>query len=191
MESAIVIGSVEMVSLLITYGADVNYKTKNGNTPLLFAALHGKSDIIPLLKEAGAKANAAGTQTTSPAQTKQLSFDLSEDSASFRAVLVTLSKIIAKNGAEIFAAENDKKLKALVSDLLPQENEIATKLKQAFSCDFAQTILHATDKSYGEKENAFKKSVDKIVDEINLEKESAVSIVKLVALSLELGFGKS
>lgn len=186
LESAIVTGNAEMVSLLITYGADVNYKTRNGNTPLLFAALHGKSELVPILKDAGAISKIARKSTkAATSMTKSANSNSSENSADFNAALVALSKIITKNGAEIFAPENSKKLKAFVSDLIPQENEIAPKLKQALSCDFAQIILDATDKSDKKKENAFKKSVDNIAAETSLEKAAAVLVVKLVALSLD------
>lgn len=187
LETAIETGSAEMVSLLITYGADVNHKCKNGNTPLLFAARHQRTELVPILKDAGAVSNTAGksAQTTATAATKSANSNSSDNSADFNAALVALSKIIAKNGAEIFAPENSQKLKALVSDLIPQENEIAPKLKQALSCDFAQIILDATDKSDKKKENAFKKSGANIAAETNLEKSAAVSIVKLVALSLD------
>ncbi|MDE5580564.1 MAG: ankyrin repeat domain-containing protein [Treponemataceae bacterium] len=186
LETAIVKGNAEMVSLLITYGADVNHKCKNGNTPLLFAARHQRTELVSILKEAGAISfvPAKGTQTAVNT-TSSANPISSENSADFNAALVALSKIIAKNSAEIFAPENNQKLKALISDLIPQENEIAPKLKQALSCDFAQIILDATDKSDKKKETSFKKSVDKIAAEIGLEKSAAVSIVKLVALSLD------
>lgn len=58
LETAIETGNAEMVSLLITYGADVNHKCKNGNTPLLFAARHQRAELVPILKEAGAKNDA-------------------------------------------------------------------------------------------------------------------------------------
>lgn len=186
LEAAILTGDAEIVSLLITYGADVNYKTKNGNTPLLFAALHGELKLVPILKEAGAISfvPAKGAKTTPAVAMKSADSDLQNDSAAFNSALVALSKIIAKNGAEIFSAENSPKLKALISDLIPQENKIAAKVKQALSCGFAQIILDSTDKSDGKKEKSFKKSVDKIISETKLEKETAISIVKLVALSL-------
>lgn len=186
LESAINIGDAEIVSLLITYGADVNYKTKNGNTPLFFAALQGKLDLVPILKEAGAVSNPPRKNKTAPSSVpaNQKSSDLTDDSAAFNSALVALSKIIAKNGTEIFSAENGKKLKALISDLVPQDNEVAEKLKQALSCDFVQIILDAADKSDGKKESAFKKAGDKIVGETKLEKETATSIVKLITLSL-------
>lgn len=186
LEAAIATGDTELVSLLITYGADVNYKTKNGNTPLLFAALNGKADVVPLLKEAGEVSETPRKNKTaaSSASTNQKSSDLTDDSAAFNAVLVALSKISAKNGAEIFSAENNKKLKALVSDLVPQDNEVAVKLKQALSCDFTQIILDAADKSDSKKEKSFKKAADTIVAETKIEKDTSVLIVKLVALSL-------
>lgn len=185
--SAICLSTKEMVLFLISNGADVNHKCKNGNTPLLFAARHQRTKLVPLLKEAGAVSNAAekSAQTTAPVATSSANFNSSENSADFNAALVALSKIIAKNGAEIFSPENNQKLKAFVSDLIPQENEIAQELKQALSCDFAQIILDATDKSDKKKENAFKKSVANIAAEAGLEKEVAVLVVKLVALALD------
>lgn len=190
LETAIETGNTEIVSLLITYGADVNHKCKNGNTPLLFAARHQKTELVPILKDAGAVSNAAGksAQTTVAVATKSANSNSSKNPADFNAALVALSKIIAKNGAEIFAPENSQKLKALVSDLIPQENEIAPNLKQAFSCNFAQIILEATDKSDSKKEKSFKDAVYTIVAEVGLEKETAVLIVKLVALSLDWNF---
>ncbi|MDE6718277.1 MAG: ankyrin repeat domain-containing protein [Treponemataceae bacterium] len=186
LETAIVKGNAEMVSLLITYGADVNHKCKNGNTPLLFAAHHQRTELVSILKEAGAISfvPAKGTQTAANTMSS-VNSNSSENSADFNAALVALSKIIAKNGAEIFAPENNQKLKALISDLIPQENEIAPKLKQALSCDFAQIILDATDNSDKKKDTSFKKSGDKIAAEAGLEKSVVVSIVKLVALSLD------
>lgn len=98
------------------------------------------------------------------------SFDLQDDSAAFiNSALMALSKIVRKNGAEIFAPENSQKLKALVSDLIPQEDGIASKLRQALSCDFAQIILDATAKSDDKKEKSFGEAVDAIVAEAELE----------------------
>lgn len=185
LEAAIVTGNAEMVSLLTTYGADVNYKTKNGNTPLLFAALHKKTELVPLLKEAGAVASASGKDTQNPAATSHVGSDLQDDSSDFNAALVALSKIIAINGAEILSDENSQKLKAFVSDLIPLGNETAAKLKQTLPCGFAQIILSSDGQGDSQKEKAFKESVDKIVAETELGKETAVSIVKLVALSLD------
>ena len=111
--------------------------------------------------------------------------DVQDDSADFNAALVALSKIIARNGAEILSAENSQKLKAFVSDLIPLGNETAAKLKQTLPCGFAQIILSSDGQGDSQKEKAFKESVDKIVAETELGKETAVSIVKLVALSLD------
>ena len=184
LEAAIVTGNAEMVSLLITYGADVNYKTKNGNTPLLFAALHQKTELVPLLKEAGAVASVSGKDTQNLAATSHVGSDLQDDSSDFNAALVALSKIIAKNGVEILSAENSQKLKALVSDLIPLGNETARTLKQALPCGFTQIIQDANGGSDSKKETACKESVGKIVAKTGLMKAAAVAVVKLVALSV-------
>ncbi|MCH5283516.1 MAG: ankyrin repeat domain-containing protein [Treponema sp.] len=184
LEAAIVSGKAEMLSLLITYGADVNYETKNGNTPLLFAALHKQIKLVPILKEAGAVSVVSAKSVQSSVKMSKATADSQNDATDFNAALVSLSKIIAKNSAEILSSENNQKLKALVSDLIPQENEIASKLKQAFSCDFTQIILDSDGKSDSKKEKAFKDAVDKIITKTKLKKNIAISIVRLVALSL-------
>ena len=185
LEAAIVSGKAEMLSLLITYGADVNYETKNGNTPLLFAALHKQIKLVPILKEAGAVSVVSAKSVQSSVEMSKATTDSQNDAADFNAALVSLSKIIAKNSAEILSSENNQKLKALVSDLIPQENEIASKLKQALSCDFTQIILDSDGKSDSKKEKAFKDAVDKIITKTKLKKNIAISIVRLVALSLD------
>ena len=184
LEAAIVTGNAEMVSLLITYGADVNYKTKNGNTPLLFAALHQKTELVPLLKQAGAVASVSGKDRQNLAATSHVGSDLQDDSSDFNAALVALSKIIAKNGVEILSAENSQKLKALVSDLIPLGNETAKTLKQALPCGFTQIIQDANGGSDSKKETACKESVGKIVAKTGLMKAAAVAVVKLLALSV-------
>ena len=187
LEFAIVTGNAEMVSLLITYGADVNYETQNGNTPLTFAALHGKSEIVPILKEAGAiiSASSKNKSARNSSMQKQSDSNLSENSEDFNVALVALSKIIAKNGAEIFSSENNQKLKALVLDFIPDENEFAETLKDALSCDFSHIIFDATDKDDHKRGEVLKKSIDKIVSETSVERNCAVLIAKLVALSLD------
>lgn len=69
-----------------------------------------------------------------------------------------------------------------------KENEIAAKLSQVLSCDFAQIIFDANDKSDDKKVKACNEAVDKIIGEANLEKRTAALIVKLLALSLEWDF---
>ena len=185
LEAAIVSGKAEMLSLLITYGADVNYETKNGNTPLLFAALHKQIKLVPILKEAGAVSVVSAKSVQSSVKMSKATADSQNDATDFNAALVSLSKIIAKNSAEILSSENNQKLKALVSDLIPQENEIASKLKQALSCDFTQIILDSDGKSDSKKEKAFKDAVDKVITKTKLKKNIAITIVRLVALSLD------
>jgi ankyrin repeat protein len=56
--------SLEVVSFLVSKGADVNVKSKNGNTPLYSAARFGKTEIAQFLLEHKADINivsAAGT----------------------------------------------------------------------------------------------------------------------------------
>ena len=53
--SAIYAGSAEMVQTLIDLKANVNFRTKDGDTPLKAAAKGDQTDLIEILKAAGAK----------------------------------------------------------------------------------------------------------------------------------------
>ena len=48
-------GHAENVACLIAAGADINAKSKSGETALKFAEMSDRKDIIDLLKENGAK----------------------------------------------------------------------------------------------------------------------------------------
>ena len=56
---------IEIVKLLITYGADVNIKDKNGLTALMWAARKGHHDIVESLLNAKAKKNMKSNQNLS------------------------------------------------------------------------------------------------------------------------------
>lgn len=56
-------GNYEMVSYLISKGANVNTKENLGDTPLMKAALMGKLDMVKLLVDKGADVNAMNTLT--------------------------------------------------------------------------------------------------------------------------------
>lgn len=45
---------IEAINLLIDMGADVNAKNKLGNTALHWAVKNGRTEIVKLLKDAGA-----------------------------------------------------------------------------------------------------------------------------------------
>lgn len=55
--TAIQRGYFNMVESLISQGADVNYSTMQGNTPLTFAISAGNMDILKLLLQNGADPN--------------------------------------------------------------------------------------------------------------------------------------
>ncbi len=48
-------GQTEAVKALLAKGADVNAKGREGETALMWAEKHGRSEIVQLLKQAGAK----------------------------------------------------------------------------------------------------------------------------------------
>jgi len=55
---AVIVGDVEKVKDLLTNGAEVDVRDKNGMTPLLLAARKGNSEIVRLLLAHGANVNA-------------------------------------------------------------------------------------------------------------------------------------
>lgn len=57
-------GNVEGVRLLIAAGADVNYRTKEGETPLHRAALGGNVEMTKMLIDAGADVNVETKQSS-------------------------------------------------------------------------------------------------------------------------------
>ena len=59
------VGHEDTVQMLLAYGADVNAKTDEGVTPLLYAALNGHLKVVDLLIKHGADVNARGTRGNS------------------------------------------------------------------------------------------------------------------------------
>ena len=55
-----------MAELLLTSGANVNARTRNGNTPLHSAAFYGHMEIAELLLARGADVNAKTQNGTTP-----------------------------------------------------------------------------------------------------------------------------
>jgi len=53
-------GDIEMVQLLIKGGANIEARSKSGNTPLICAAHHGKTEIVKILLERNADIEAKG-----------------------------------------------------------------------------------------------------------------------------------
>ncbi|XP_029680078.1 ankyrin repeat and KH domain-containing protein 1-like [Formica exsecta] len=50
-------GHVDIVSLLIAHGADVNAQSTTGNTPLMYGCAGGHEEVVRVLLEAGANVN--------------------------------------------------------------------------------------------------------------------------------------
>jgi ankyrin repeat protein len=86
-------GHIDIVRLLIDWGADINAKRKDdGYTALMIASYKGRADIVKLLIECGAKVDAR---------------DSRDHSALFHAVVRGQSeivKILAENGADVNAS---------------------------------------------------------------------------------------
>ena len=56
---AVVKGYMHIINYLILWGADVNRRDANGQTPLMIAVVHGKSDIVKFIIQAGVDVNTA------------------------------------------------------------------------------------------------------------------------------------
>ncbi|HEY5894661.1 MAG TPA: DUF1266 domain-containing protein [Chthoniobacterales bacterium] len=51
-------GDIEGAAAILKGGANINARTKSGNTPLIFAAINGRLEMVKFLVEAGADVNA-------------------------------------------------------------------------------------------------------------------------------------
>ncbi len=74
---------VKIVHLLLQHGAEVNVRNKNGYTPLLYAAWHGKEKLLIMLLKHGADITAKaktsyGADITAKAKTSYDAFDFAE-----------------------------------------------------------------------------------------------------------------
>ena len=58
--------NLENIRRLIQKGADVNTKDENGETPLLWANVYGKLDVVKFLVESGANVNAKNNKGNTP-----------------------------------------------------------------------------------------------------------------------------
>ena len=61
-------GYIDIASLLISFGADLNAKDKKGQSPLYYAIKKKKPDVANLLIEKGSDVNAKDNEGRSPAQ---------------------------------------------------------------------------------------------------------------------------
>ena len=64
--------SLDICNLLIDAGANVNAQSRNGETPLLLAALRGQIEIVKLLLERGAKVDTADIDGYTPLRTAEV-----------------------------------------------------------------------------------------------------------------------
>jgi hypothetical protein len=59
-------GNIEPIELLIEYGANIEYKTPNGNTPLTIAVLNGNYKLVKYMVEKGVSPNIKTKTGNSP-----------------------------------------------------------------------------------------------------------------------------
>jgi ankyrin repeat protein len=70
LHTAIVMGNLSMINNHIAYGSDLNVKEPMaGSTPMISAALFGKTEIIKLLIDAGADVNATNNENSTALHT--------------------------------------------------------------------------------------------------------------------------
>ncbi|XP_063991506.1 ankyrin repeat and KH domain-containing protein 1 isoform X7 [Diachasmimorpha longicaudata] len=94
-------GHVDIVSLLIAHGADVNAQSTSGNTPLMYGCAGGHEDVVKVLLEAGANVEDHNENGHTPLM----------EAAS--AGHVPVAKILLENGAGINTHSNEFKESAL------------------------------------------------------------------------------
>ena len=63
---AVMKGKLPVIDLLVTRGADINSRTKNGTTPLHTAVLYGWLPVVEYLVDRGADVNAQSASGTTP-----------------------------------------------------------------------------------------------------------------------------
>ena len=63
---AVMTGKLPIIDLLLSRGADVNSRTRNGTTPLHTAVLYARLEVVEFLVEKGADVNAQSTSGTTP-----------------------------------------------------------------------------------------------------------------------------
>ena len=61
-------GDIARARILLEKGSDVNTKLQDGSTPLMWAALPGRPDLVKLLLKNGAEVNARAQDGRDPAQ---------------------------------------------------------------------------------------------------------------------------
>jgi ankyrin repeat protein len=91
---------LDLVELLLKFGADVNAQDKNNVTPLHLASCKGWLSIARMLLDHGANANAKDDQGQTPLQS------LVRHSRDFRSGL-DLAQPLLKHGADVNAQDND------------------------------------------------------------------------------------
>ncbi|XP_011496279.1 PREDICTED: ankyrin repeat and KH domain-containing protein 1-like [Ceratosolen solmsi marchali] len=94
-------GHVDIVSLLIAHGADVNAHSTSGNTPLMYACAGGHEEVVRVLLEAGANVEDHNDNGHTPLM----------EAAS--AGHVSVAKILLEHGAGINTHSNEFKESAL------------------------------------------------------------------------------
>ncbi|XP_031786072.1 ankyrin repeat and KH domain-containing protein mask isoform X3 [Nasonia vitripennis] len=94
-------GHVDIVSLLIAHGADVNAQSTSGNTPLMYGCAGGHEEVVKVLLEAGANVEDHNENGHTPLM----------EAAS--AGHVSVAKILLEHGAGINTHSNEFKESAL------------------------------------------------------------------------------
>ena len=71
-------GKIEIVTMLLDNGADIDSKTDDNNTPLMIASGSGRTEIVKLLLEKGADVNVRNKTTNCTALTSAKNIETAE-----------------------------------------------------------------------------------------------------------------
>jgi ankyrin repeat protein len=92
---------VGIASLLLEHGVDVDVRTKDEWTPLHFAAFNGRIEVVRVLLDRGANANAEDDQGETPLHLVSRSNHIPEEHA------VGITELLLERGADASARDND------------------------------------------------------------------------------------
>ncbi len=112
-------GNIEMVELLLSYGADVNAQNRDNVTPLHSATSKGDPRVIKLLLEHGAEVNAKTKNSSTPLHI----------AAEFRFIDTNVADLLLRYGADVNAKDSEGKTPLDVAIKSREESPMVTLLK--------------------------------------------------------------
>jgi len=144
----------DVVKLLIDKGADVNAKTNDGDTALMWAAISGEVDIVKMLLEKGADVNAKNNHGDTA-----LIFAAAQGNVDIVKILLDAgADISAKNEhgeTALMLAQRNKQVDTIKILEMYLLNKYVGKQQESISYDVKKTILSSREESISEVERDY------------------------------------